>query len=115
MSHKKLLTVMPAQSYATSVDISGTIIYMTTISHFHKKQFIGLIIVALSLQGLLSLVGYWSAHWIFPFPLLSGLVYPFMWAIRIFLAYELVLWIQSVTTGKHTHLPWIGTYADKAL
>ena len=88
---------------------------MTTINHFHKKQFVGLLITALALQGLLSLVGYWSSHWVFPFPLLGVFVYPFMWVIRIFLAYELILWIQSVSTGKHTKLPWIGEYADKAL
>ncbi len=88
---------------------------MTTINHFHKKQLIGLIITALSLQGILSLIGYWSTHWIFPFPLLGILVYPFMWAIRVFLVYEVALWLQSHLSGRHAYLPLIGKYSDKIL
>lgn len=72
-------------------------------------------VTALALQGLLSLLWYWSSHWPFPFTMLRLVANPYMWAIRIFLAYELILFAQTLFTGKHTKLPWIGEYADKAL
>jgi len=71
---------------------------------FHKKQLIGLIITALSLQGILSLVGYWGLYQ-FQFYVL--------WAIRAFLAYELFCFFYNFWKKHDKLLPMIGHYSDR--
>jgi hypothetical protein len=72
---------------------------------FYKKQFIGLVIVALALQGVLSLLGYWGLY---------SIQNIFLWLIRLFLLGELVFGLYHYFKEQNTFLPWIGKYFDKA-
>lgn len=72
---------------------------------FNKKQLIGLIITALSLQGIISLIGYWG---LFP------IQFYFLWAVRAFLAYEVFCFAFNYWKKQEKLLPFIGHYSDRA-
>lgn len=69
--------------------------------HFHMKQGIGLLVFALSLQGVISILGYW------------GMPVWRVWPVRIVLLYLLYIGIRNALHYRKEFLPWIGKYADK--
>ncbi len=69
---------------------------------FHMKQGLGLLIAALSLQGTISVLGFW------------GMPSWRVWPVRLILFYWLFVGIRSALAGKKDLLPWIGKYADRA-
>lgn len=70
--------------------------------HFHERQAIGLLIFALSLQGILSILVYWGA----PHTIL-------VWAVRIVLLYLLYIGAKNALASRMEPLPWIGKYAER--
>ncbi|MEK7608251.1 MAG: hypothetical protein AAB495_01600 [Patescibacteria group bacterium] len=70
---------------------------------YHTHQAIGLLIFALSLQGAISILGYWG---IAPFGL------P-VWIVRFVLVYELIVGVRNALGGKTAPLPWIGDYSQR--
>jgi hypothetical protein len=77
---------------------------------YHQKQAIVLAIAGFAGQGVIGVAGWWFAH----IPALWGLwpsVFLLMlWALRIFLAYEIVMGMRAVFAGEMKELPWIGKY-----
>jgi uncharacterized membrane protein len=70
--------------------------------HFHMKQAIGLLVFALSLQGILSILYYWGGP--------SVLV----WPVRLILLYFLFVGMAGAWKGEKKDLPFIGEYANRA-
>lgn len=69
---------------------------------FHAKQGLGLLVFALTLQGIISVLGYWG------FPAWR------VWPVRLVLLYLLFIGIRNAWQGKREVLPWIGEYAENA-
>ncbi len=69
--------------------------------HFHMKQGVGLLVFALSLQGIISILGYW------------GMPTWRVWPVRIVLLYLFFMGIQNALHHRNEFLPWIGKYANK--
>lgn len=69
--------------------------------HFHMKQGIGLLVFALTLQGIISVLGYW------------GMPQWRVWPVRIVLLYLLYIGIKNALHYKNEFLPWIGKYSNK--
>jgi len=70
--------------------------------HFHMKQAVGLLTLALSLQGAFTILVYWGA------PKLL------VWPVRFILLYYVFVGISSVLKGEKKELPFIGEYATRA-
>jgi len=70
--------------------------------HFHMRQGAGLLIAALTLQGAISILGYW------------GMPTWRVWPVRIILIYWLWIGISNAFAHRKDFLPWIGEYADRA-
>lgn len=69
---------------------------------YHMKQAIGLLITALSLQGVISILGYWGM------PSFMG-----VWPVRFVLFYLLFVGLRNAYGKQAQPLPWIGRYADR--
>lgn len=70
--------------------------------HFHMKQAIGLLVLALSLQGIISILGFWGGPaWL-------------VWPVRAILLYFLVTGMRNAWRGERKDLPYIGAYASRA-
>ncbi|OHA89697.1 MAG: hypothetical protein A2741_01970 [Candidatus Zambryskibacteria bacterium RIFCSPHIGHO2_01_FULL_43_27] len=72
---------------------------------YYKKQLLTLIIVALALQGIISMLGVWGLY-----PIQKM----FLWAVRLFLLIELIYGIMNFSKGDNKPLPFIGKYGEKA-
>ena len=73
---------------------------------YHMKQALGLLIVALALQGAMTIVLYW-------FPSFYNLRLLMVWAIRAFLIYEVAVGMQGALRGEQKPLPYIGSRAER--
>jgi uncharacterized membrane protein len=70
---------------------------------FHVRQGVGLLIVALALQGVLSILGYWGVG---PRAFL-------LWPVRLFLLFEVFQGMVRASRGETEELPYIGKYASR--
>ncbi len=69
--------------------------------HYHMKQSLGLLIVALDLQGIISILGFWGMpHWR-------------VWPVRAVLLYLLYIGVLNVINKKLLPLPWFGKYSER--
>ena len=73
---------------------------------YHTKQAIGLVIAGLALQGAMTIILYWL-------PGAYNLGFTLVWAIRLFLAYEVLMGMQAALQGKQQPLPYLGVYAER--
>ncbi len=71
-------------------------------AHFHMKQAIGLLVFALSLQGILSVLYYWGGPTIL------------VWPVRVILLYFVLVGMNNAYNGHRKELPYIGEYAGRA-
>lgn len=71
--------------------------------NYHMKQGLGLLIAALTMQGIISIIGYWG-----------GPQYMLAWTVRLILAYLVLTGWMNVMSGKQSPLPMIGKYSEKA-
>jgi len=71
--------------------------------NYHMKQGFGLLISALTMQGTISIIGYWG-----------GPQYLLAWIVRLILAFLVVNGWMNASAGKQSPLPVIGRYSEKA-
>lgn len=69
---------------------------------YHFKQAVGLLILALSLQGIISIIGYWG-----------GPQRTLAWVVRVILIIEVVVGMTNALRGEMRLLPAIGKHAAK--
>ena len=79
--------------------------------HYHFVQAMGLVLVALALQGIISLTGYWS--YALDSAFLGSLKMLVLWLVRFFLLYLVLMGAKTAVAGETKPLPWIGEYAIK--
>ena len=70
--------------------------------HYHMRQAIGLLVFALSLQGILSILVYWGA------PHQAG-----AWTVRLILLYLVGIGMGHALRDELAPLPWIGKYSER--
>ena len=76
---------------------------------YHQKQAIVLAIAGFVGQGAIGVLGWWF-NFLQLWSLWSLLFMPLIWALRIFLAYEVVMGVRHVLANEQKPLPWIGRF-----
>ena len=70
---------------------------------YHVRQAIGLLIVVLAAQGIISIMGYLGI----------GSRILLIWLLRLFLVVQVVLGVSNALKEEMKPLPWLGKYAEK--
>lgn len=72
---------------------------------YHEKQAVGLLVVALALQGAMTIILYWLPNY--------SLAQLLVWTIRFFLVYEVIVGMNGALSNKKEPLPYFGKYAER--
>lgn len=76
---------------------------------YHQKQAIALAVAGLAGQGIIGVLGFWfSFLWLYG--AWASLFFPLLWALRIFLIYEVIKGVKAALAGEKRELPWIGRF-----
>jgi hypothetical protein len=78
---------------------------------YHQRQAIILAVAGLAGQGVIGVLGWWFSFFAL-WSLWSSLVVILLWALRIFLVYEVVMGARAAMAGEMKTLPWIGKFVS---